>query len=1111
MASIWTQPSGYNFGTFDERRNIDLKLPISDGVVATFQVISGILPSGLRLAGNYITGTPFEVARPTEFRFVIRATTNSGEVSDRTFLMSISGDDQPIWITASGDLPVGANQAYYIIDNSFVDFRLSAIDSDTATGQELTYFIPSGGGELPPGLIMSPSGRISGFIQPLLAVSHAVDPGFYDSGLYDSISYDFGDGYDSYVHLSAPRKLNRNYEFTVAVSDQTSILTRTFRIYVVGDDFFRADTTITQAGNGTYTADSTFIHSPIFTTPNYLGVRRANNYQTFVIETYEDDSSLGKVTYSWSPVNAMISGITERQRASDNRVGQQIIRFTKSSGVPQIGHKFNFYNEFLGATNRTYTITGVETVGGNSYAVTIDLPLEVSIPTGHAIYLGTESTLPPGMNFDTITGKIHGIIPFQPAVTTTYNFTIKASRQSGSEIAISRRVFTVDILGEVDGTLNWVSPSNLGTIDVGYPCLLSVKAETTSKNTSIQYSLESGNLPPGLSLSMDGEIVGKVNQMRNQIEYRGFWDEGEVYHIGDVIRRDSVFDIKSVIRRKNIASIVTAQEHNFKTADVVSIVTSDAAFNYYDGVAVSVDSVKINSVLRSIENRVTFSIPAQEQEMLAPTFTSISGISGVIDAYPIPREVTVKFSTGNGTGAKFLIDKGANGTTDYVGLVTISLLDPGTGYKPGDTVIISGAQLGGIDTINDLTFTILNGLEFWYKINGNSNPKFNGKFFASESTLTSITLIYNEPPGAFGSGLISKLINNTYELQTLLTPLNYFKFVSTGTNSVMHAVTGTVTGKTQYYQAIKDHTSDSVFDNTLWKLYNFPESDLTMTTFSDGTTFDGNTTTSDKSFTFTVRAQSVHGIITKEFTITTTVPSNAHYSNISVRPMMKPAQRQMFKNFIDNSEVFAPSLIYRIGDPNFGIQRDLTTLIFAGIETTEASTYINAMEFNHKRKRFNFGEIKKAIAKTPGTNDVVYEVVYIELLDPLESSGKYLPLAIEPRYATTGEVIHPSSISLWRRRLTEIPDVKIERNFLPLWMRSIQESSVTELGYVLAIPLCYCNPGAADEVLLNIKNYIATTGFDFKLLNYTVDRYIIDAVTGYYDDKYLAFNSPHII
>ena len=52
-------------------------------------------------------------------------------------------------------------------------------------------------------------------------------------------------------------------------------------------------------------------------------------------------------------------------------------------------------------------------------------------------------------------------------------------------------------------------------------------------------------------------------------------------------------------------------------------------------------------------------------------------------------------------------------------------------------------------------------------------------------------------------------------------------------------------------------------------------------------------------------------------------------------------------------------------------------------------------------------------------------------------------------------------------------------------------------------PLCYCKPGTADDILLNIKN----RNFDFKQIDFVIDRYIIDSVTGYSADKYIVFKN----
>jgi hypothetical protein len=73
-------------------------------------------------------------------------------------------------------------------------------------------------------------------------------------------------------------------------------------------------------------------------------------------------------------------------------------------------------------------------------------------------------------------------------------------------------------------------------------------------------------------------------------------------------------------------------------------------------------------------------------------------------------------------------------------------------------------------------------------------------------------------------------------------------------------------------------------------------------------------------------------------------------------------------------------------------------------------------------------------------------------------------------------------------------------------MRSIPLGAKEQLGYVLCMPLCFCKPGTASTILLNIKY----SGFDFKTIDYTVDRFTISAITGDTTDKYLVFRNDRI-
>jgi hypothetical protein len=68
-------------------------------------------------------------------------------------------------------------------------------------------------------------------------------------------------------------------------------------------------------------------------------------------------------------------------------------------------------------------------------------------------------------------------------------------------------------------------------------------------------------------------------------------------------------------------------------------------------------------------------------------------------------------------------------------------------------------------------------------------------------------------------------------------------------------------------------------------------------------------------------------------------------------------------------------------------------------------------------------------------------------------------------------------------------------------MRSIQDTSSYETGYVKALPLCFCKPGSSALISSKIK----ASSFNFKSIDFVADRYIIDIIDGVIEDKYLAF------
>ena len=171
MAVEWITPAG-SLGILTERVPIDISLSaISNQPSISYSVIAGRLPRGLRLENNRIKGSPTEVNTFTESRFVIRAD-DGLDIDDRTFKLSIDGSDEPRWITREGFLNVGQGNAYFVLDNSFVDFQLQAEDPDVLVGDVLEYYLSPMGGELPPGLTLTRDGRITGFTDPIFSVDY---------------------------------------------------------------------------------------------------------------------------------------------------------------------------------------------------------------------------------------------------------------------------------------------------------------------------------------------------------------------------------------------------------------------------------------------------------------------------------------------------------------------------------------------------------------------------------------------------------------------------------------------------------------------------------------------------------------------------------------------------------------------------------------------------------------------------------------------------------------------------------------------------------------------------------------------------------------------------
>lgn len=269
---IWTTTSG-SLGIVPESQFFSLQLVATDpqGGAVTFKPLAGTFPPGLnvnrtgRLQGIPVVTDVVNANR--SYEFTIRAQDSHGLVTDRTFSMSVSNIVPP-------QITPRVSNLGSIFDGSFYNLQLRAIEINP--NADLMWALT--GGTLPPGMSLSTSGVLSGFITPVPIDGNGGEFGF------SAVPY------NQFGFENAPTYQNNVFTFTVKVYDGFNYDSLTYTIKVIAKGNFEADTTLdTTDLNLTVDNDNRYI--PIMSTPSQaLPLIRSSSKFAFKFEAYDPNN-----------------------------------------------------------------------------------------------------------------------------------------------------------------------------------------------------------------------------------------------------------------------------------------------------------------------------------------------------------------------------------------------------------------------------------------------------------------------------------------------------------------------------------------------------------------------------------------------------------------------------------------------------------------------------------------------------------------------------------------------------------------------------------------------------------------------------------------------------
>jgi hypothetical protein len=1040
---VWVTPAGF-LGTLSERRTISIPV-VATGTGITYSLISGSLPTGVYLNPN--TG-----------------------------------------------LLLG-------------NYQLRAETDILLSGNTLKYYIADNQGQLPPGLTLSQNGTIQGYVKDnLILDSDASINGGYDTEAYDQYPYEH-----NAIDLNELDSSNVFAQFDII----NIALSNPCVVFVNGNHNL---------------VDGRLIYLRNLTEPSELN---GNGYYAKV------NSSNSIALFSDQNLTTPVSSIGLDVYTE----GGELVWGSASLGRPGFINKtYQFYvtvTDGIASTQRLFTI---DVVDRNSLRVDNTLlSVDSEYIDSSAGYLLAPiwqskygDKLPNVYNLGSVRANREQILtvydydPYPTDGPTIFNWTTLTVNPD-IRLTADSRVGVTNIATQNLRSQNSIYFKDAEIIPVkGMQIRLS---EYISGSDPITYTVT------GVIRLSDSSGVINIDQPLSQSI-----PDNSVFYVGTPSRRPAGLDLDPIsgnIYGKLLYQPTYSESYRFtvqvvkinqQTADTTifeAIESNDARIvgkRYFEGLTVSTTATMTSVV---VDNLIS---EAKDQLPDPLTYTGIIGdiiLVGISDNVIYNDLLAVMGGT---TYAFIYSDTDSNPRWEYVGETITSsqiyILNV-LGEVFSSIQWISTGSIGSIRSgeISELAVKAINtntNYSITYELISGQLP--DGLVLRSDGSIQGKIKNTGQTYFDFGTTtatFVGSISQNVLTVDTVtngtIVPHQYI--TTTATNPGLVADTFVISGSGNTW-IVNNHTTSTTYDvvsstttvigtetTIIITTTTITTSSITLSTasFSATTlspnafdeeilTIDTGATTTDQNYYFTIRASDAYRLsaVDREFYITVVADTLTEYTRIYVKPFLTRDKRNSYRDFVTDSLIFDPVLIYRPFDPEFGIQTQIKMLLETGIEKVNLDLYAEAMTEYFYRKRFYFGEVKSILAQDSDGNNV-YEIIYVDIIDDQMMGSDRVGVSVDNMRSQLESIVIDGDTILVDERLQ------------PKYMTTLDVDTGIPLGFVKAVPICYTIPGGALKILSRINNAIKTGQFNFNNYNFDTDRIVVETVKETEQTGWLAY------